>query len=80
MCTPFGWLSDETMALPAVLYGIYCAVESRRSLLPLGLVSGVALTEVFAQVQLTSPFYLWTTPAWLAWFLYATTSNRKSAK
>jgi len=80
MCTPFGWFTDETMVLPAVLYGIYRAVESRRSLLPLGLVSGVALTEVFAQVQLTSPFYLWTTPAWLAWFLYATRSNRESAK
>lgn len=80
MCTPFGWLTDETMLFPAILYGIYCAVESRRSLLPLGLVSGVALIEVVAQIQLISPFYLWTTPAWLAWFLYATGSNRKSPK
>ncbi len=72
MCTPFGWLTDETIVFPAVLYGIYCAEESRRSLLPLILIAGVALIELFAGVQLISQFYLWTTPAWLAWYLYAT--------
>jgi Glycosyltransferase family 87 len=72
MCTPFGWLTDESMVLPAVLYGIYCAAESGRSLLPLGLIAGIALIELFAGVQLVSPFFLWTTPAWLAWYLYAT--------
>ena len=60
------------MLLPAVLAGIYCATDSRRSLLPLGLIAGVALAEVFAEVQITSRYYLWTTPAWLAWYLYAT--------
>jgi hypothetical protein len=72
MCTPFGWLTDETMVFPAVLYGIYCAADSKRSLLPLGLIAGIALIELFADVQLISQFYLWTTPAWLAWYLYAT--------
>jgi len=80
MCAPYGWFTDETMALPAILYGVYCAVESRRSLLPLGLIAGIALIELFVGVQIISPYYLWTTPAWLAWFLYATGSNRKSAK
>jgi hypothetical protein len=75
MCTPFGWFTDETMLLPAVLAGLYRAAESRRSLLPLGLIAGIALIEVLARVQLTSPFYLWTTPAWLAWYLYATSGK-----
>jgi hypothetical protein len=72
MCTPFGWFTDESMLLPVVLAGLYQAVEKRRSVLPLGLILGVALIEVFANVQIISWFYLWTTPAWLAWYLYAT--------
>jgi hypothetical protein len=76
MCTPFGWLTDESMLLPAVLAGLYHAADSRRSLLPLGLMAGAALIEVFAQVPIISPFYLWTTPAWLAWYLYATRYKR----
>jgi hypothetical protein len=75
MCTPFGWLTDESMLLPAVLTGLYRAAEHRRSLIPLGLIAGVALAEVLVPVQIISPFYLWTTPAWLAWYLYATRSD-----
>jgi hypothetical protein len=72
MCTPFGWFTDESMLLPAVLAGLYHAANSRRSLLPLGLITGTALIEVFANIQITSPYFMWTTPAWLAWYLYAT--------
>jgi hypothetical protein len=70
-CTPYAWFSDETVLLPAVLAGVYRVVDSRRSLLPLGAIGGVALIEVFAEVKMTSAFYLWTVPAWLAWYLYA---------
>ena len=80
MCTPFGWLTDETIVFPAVLYGIYCAVESNRSLLPLSLIAGIALIELFAGVQLVSQYYLWTTPAWLGWYLYATGGENMGAK
>ena len=72
MCTPFGWFTDECMLLPSVLIGLYRAVEARRSLLPLAIIGGAALIEFLFTVQLTSPWYLWTTPAWLAWYLYAT--------
>jgi hypothetical protein len=70
-CTPYGWFSDEAVLLPAVLAGVYRVVNSGRSLLPLGVIGGAALIEVLAEVKLTSPFYLWTVPAWLAWYLYA---------
>jgi hypothetical protein len=72
MCTPFGWLTDESMLLPAVLAGLYRAAEARRSIVPLVLIAGAVLVEVLAGVKVTSFFYLWTTPAWLAWYLWAT--------
>jgi hypothetical protein len=72
LCAPYAWFPDESIVLPAVLAGLYRAAESHRSLVPIGLIGGVALIEVAAKVQITSNSYLWTAPAWLAWYLYAT--------
>jgi hypothetical protein len=43
VCTPFGWLTDESMQLPAVLTGVYCAISARRSLWPLAIIAAAAL-------------------------------------
>ena len=72
MCAPYAWFSDEAVLLPAVLASLYCAQRADRSLIPFGVIAGAALIEILAGVQMTSPYYLWTTPAWLAWYLYAT--------
>lgn len=72
VCTPYAWFTDEAMLFPAILAGLYRAGDSRRTLLPLGLIAGVALIETLESVPITSPFFLWTTPAWLGWYLYAT--------
>lgn len=80
LCTPFGWLTDESMLLPAVLTGLYRAAGSRRSLLSLAFVAAAALIELLARVPLISPYYLWTTPAWLVWYLYATRRKSKQAE
>jgi hypothetical protein len=80
MCSPYALLTDEAVLLPAVLAGIYCADRSGRSLLPFGLAAGVAMIEVFAEIPMTTVYYLWTTPAWLAWYLYATGSKDVRAK
>jgi hypothetical protein len=71
-CAPHAWFTDEAVLLPAVLVAVYRADALDRSLLPFGLATGAALIELLAGVQLTTPFYLWTVPAWLAWYLYAT--------
>jgi hypothetical protein len=69
---PYAWLTDEALLLPAVLAGLYQAVELRRSTLPLMLIVAVAQIEIFNAVRVNSPYYLWTMPAYLAWYLYAT--------
>lgn len=71
MVAPYAWFTDEVILLPAILAGLYRASDAGRSLLPFGCIAGVALLEVLAGVPLTSGFYLWTAPAWLAWYLYA---------
>jgi Glycosyltransferase family 87 len=76
MSTPYGWFTDEAILLPAILAGAYRANHAGRSLIPLCVIAGAALVEVFAPAQLTSPDYLWTTPAWLGWYLYATRNSR----
>jgi hypothetical protein len=72
VCAPYAWFTDEAVLLPAILAGLYTATQLRRSLIPLALIAAIALIEVLRAVPLTSPFYLWTPIAWLAWYLYAT--------
>lgn len=79
-CAPYGFFTDECILLPYVLAGLYQAVDLRRSFLLLVLINGVAAVEIFAQVNIISPFYLWTVPAWLAWYLYATWSKGNQAE
>jgi hypothetical protein len=72
MCAPYAWFTDEAVLLPAVLVGVYRADESGRSLLPFGFLAAAAIVELLASTPIASPYFLWTTPAWLAWYLYAT--------
>lgn len=72
MCTPFGWITDESILLPAVLGGVYRAIRAHRPVWPLAVFWIASVAELFMNVPIKSRFYLWTTPAWLCWYLYAT--------
>lgn len=78
MVAPYAWFTDESILLPAVLCGLYQASDARRSLVPFGCIAGAAMVEVLAGVPLPSGFYLWTVPAWLAWYIYATREGKQS--
>lgn len=71
VCTPYGFNSDEAILIPAVLAGLYGALDRGRSVLPLLLLGGLALGEAVAKVPMGSFWYVWTAPAWLGWYLYA---------
>jgi hypothetical protein len=79
LCSPYGFFNDEAILLPAVLVGVYRAVDARRSLWPIAIIAGAALIEVLDLVKLTSLYYLWTVPAWLGWYLYATHKTERKA-
>lgn len=72
ICSPYGFVTDEALLLPAVLAGLYRATEARRQVWPLALLDAIALAEVSFGVPIVSRGYLWTGIAWLAWYAYAT--------
>jgi hypothetical protein len=66
--TPFGWIFDQVVAIPAVLEGVYLT-RSSTMLVILALASGLVLVDSVWGVNFFSPFNLLTAPAWLAWYL-----------
>lgn len=74
-CAPYAWFTDEVILLPAVLFGVYQAARVGRALSPIAVLAFAALVEVCAFGHIASTHYLWTVPAWIGWFAYATWSN-----
>jgi hypothetical protein len=72
VCAPYGYFTDECILLPFVLAGLYASVGAKRSIVPLAILDAVAIIEVVAQVNIISPWYLWSVPAWVGWYFYAT--------
>jgi hypothetical protein len=77
LVAPFGWIFDQSVALPAILFAV-----SRN--LSQTMLSLLALIYVLIEVQIVSPFglhsalYLWIAPAWLVWYLFARASARQA--
>ena len=69
--SPYSWYSDQALLFPAVLAGLYRAQKSAPALALFGVVAGAGLVGVLAQIPMTSPYYMWTAPALLLWYLYA---------
>jgi hypothetical protein len=73
---PYSWFSDEAVLFPAVLAAIYAAKKTPRFWALFGLIALAGMVGTIAAIQLPSPFYVWTAPAWLGWYLYATSGER----
>jgi uncharacterized membrane protein (UPF0127 family) len=69
---PYTWLMDQAIFIPALLQAAYIT-RSRSLLAVLALASAVIEIGALRGLSLLhSASYLWTAPAWLAWYLYAT--------
>ena len=71
LAAPYTWFIDQAVVIPALLHGAYVTRSC-------SLVALLALASATIEVQwflgasaLHSVFFLWTTPAWLAWYLFA---------
>jgi hypothetical protein len=70
VCTAYGWFSDEPVLFPALLGAVYAGKLDWR-LIPLGIAAAAALVETLGGVKMNTAYFLWTTPAWLASYLWA---------
>jgi hypothetical protein len=70
LLAPYCWLYDQALAIPALLYGAKLT-RSRILLAVLAFASLLIQIELVCGIKLPSALYLWTAPAWLAWYLFA---------
>jgi hypothetical protein len=71
LVSPYGWMTDEIVLLPAIMLALSNPEKPRYSMALFALFSGAAMALSAAGVQLSSGAFLWTTPAWLGWYLYS---------
>jgi hypothetical protein len=75
LVAPYTWFTDQAILMPALLHAVYLT-RSRGLVALLALASAVIEIAIFCSLPpLHSKFYLWTAPAWFAWYLCATRSN-----
>ena len=72
LVSPYAWFYDEVVALPAILHAMYVSTNQQRAVIGFGLISSLAMIETLAGAPLFSGYFLWTTPAWLTWFMIET--------
>jgi hypothetical protein len=72
LLAPYTWLFDQSILIPALLHAAYFT-RSRNVLGFFALASAVInIGALRGMALLHSEFFIWTAPAWLAWYLYAT--------
>jgi hypothetical protein len=71
LVAPYTWFMDQTVVIAALLHGAY-ATRSRNLIAILALASAaIEMLMFLGKLPLQSSLYLWTAPAWLAWYLCA---------
>ena len=78
LTTPYGWLTDEVVLLPAVLFAAMCVFGSKQkfrlptriALVVFGFLNWLMLMLVAAKIPLQSGIYFWSSLLWCAWYFY----------
>ncbi|MDT8067300.1 MAG: glycosyltransferase family 87 protein [Terriglobia bacterium] len=80
---PYSLLVDEVVLLPAVVAAIYFTGGDGRpnkaTITVFFILNGIAFVLLFAQVSIMSGAYIWTSTAWVGWYLYATRPTARFA-
>jgi hypothetical protein len=77
LVAPFGWIFDQSLALPAVLIG--AARTQSRLMLSLLAIIYLLIEGTISRFDLHSPAYLWIAPAWVIWYLFARARTREQS-
>jgi Glycosyltransferase family 87 len=76
VAAPYAWIYDGGLAIPGLLQGAY-STRSKVLLVVLAASSLAIEAQMIGGTKIISPNYLWTTPAWLAWFVLARLAREK---
>jgi hypothetical protein len=79
LTTPYSWLTDEVVLLPAILQGVVYVYQSRPAItwqtrLVLGLfagLNGLLLLILIFKIPFSTGIYFWSSLVWFAWYFYA---------
>lgn len=72
---PYSWVYDGGLAIPALMQGAY-GTQSKPLLFVLACASLLVEVQLVCGIKVTSALFLWTVPAWLAWYLLASATAR----
>jgi Glycosyltransferase family 87 len=79
LLAPYSWLMDQAILIPALLHGAYLT-RSRGLIAIFALASAVIdIGALRGLALLHSPFFIWTAPAWLAWYLCAAKTSSETS-
>jgi hypothetical protein len=79
LTTPYSWLTDEVVLLPAILQGVACIYQSRRTItwrtrVVLGLfasLNGLLLLILIFKIPFSTGIYFWSSLVWFGWYTYS---------
>jgi hypothetical protein len=74
VAAPYSFVYDQSVTIPAVIHGAY--VTRRRSLLVILVLALFTIAAEATRVRVSSGYYLWTAPVWLAWYWLASPRTR----
>jgi hypothetical protein len=78
LATPYGWLTDEVVLLPAILFAAMCIFGEKKKI-PVatkivlgifGFLNWMMLMLVAAKIPLQTGIYFWSSLLWCAWYFY----------
>jgi hypothetical protein len=78
LTTPYGWLTDEVVLLPAILYAAMCIfgekekmpTTARIVLAVFAFLNWMMLLLIASKIPLQSGIYFWSSLLWFAWYFY----------
>ena len=79
LTTPYAWLTDEVVVLPAILQAVAFVyqtranmnIRTRMALFAFAFFNGLLLLILRSKIPFATGIYFWSSLVWFSWYLYA---------
>jgi hypothetical protein len=86
LTTPYSWLTDEVVLLPAILQAAVCIFSmpeemkftTRLAVTVFAALNGLLLLILSAKIPFATGIYFWSSLVWFAWYMYGQKHCRRS--